>query len=1293
MTDQYIEIHPVALGHYSDPGLPPLDDVDAEVTTLAELLADFSGVVTDWLVPMEDRGSDAVEARLSDWSSSEHPFSVLYWVGHASANRAAPRLQHARSHERENRPGVSADRMAGAIAPRSRDTGDHWHIVVIDTCWSAAFVQQVSAAVDAMPGRRRFLLIGTSGDGSTTLGRFTSALRSVLRHSFGASDRISLWDLASELRRTLPRAEVVPKKITDDAALHRTAPLTGAPLDVIDEINAVLADLSADERGHFIPKAQGGELGELAWYFQGRRTESERITNWLATHDHGVLAVAGAAGSGKSALLGNLLAQTRPRLRSVLTRHRLITELTPAQRPPDNTFTVVLHLTGLSTQDAVVQIAADLALDGPDPAATLTERLDHLLADVAHSAPLTILADALDEAVDPLTVANALLRRLGALDGVRVVVGTRRDTSEGPDQPPSKRRNLLDALRANRIITLTRDPTAIGRYVVSRLTTAFGYTDAINDTAIAIGVSSHEFLFARLAVHEILAAGTPPTGTAVDDLLSTDHRGLFRRAVTRLSHAHPASTPVLRALAHAQGRGLPVSDGVCALTATALASQTISDAEVHAVLDAAAPYVLLDTDHSQTVYRLAHRTFAKHFTADAHLAITAAMTNYLAEAPEQSANSYLAHHLSGHAGYAGEQAWILLGHHPGVLDRLDPASVAADAWRTAFGRHPLPPAIAGVIGASHQLITAVPSERPGIRQLAMTRHTATRDIHRHEPPPHDQRAWHVRWAALVSAQTHRTLAGHAGGVLAVVAVPLPDGRTLLAAGGLDGTVRLWDPVTGRLVRDVLTGHINKNWAMTVVPWPDGRTLLATGSGDGEVRLWDPVTGRLVRDVLTGHINKNWAMTVVPWPDGRSLLATASGDGTVQMWDPVTGHPVGNPFTGHTYKNWAMLAVPWPDGRSLLATASGDGTVQMWDPVTGHPVGNPFTGHTYKNWLMTVVPWPDGRSLLATGSGDGRGMRFWDPVTGHPVGHPLAGHTFDVWAMTVVPLPDGRTLLATGSEDGTVRLLDPVTGHPVGNPLAGHIGLVQAMAAVPLPDGRTLLATGSLDGTVRLWDPVIGNSLSGYTRSAGEVSAMTALPSPDGRTLLVAVGGLDGRVQLWDPVTGNPASDVLTSHTYSVAAVELPDGRTLLATGGLDGTVQLWDPETSHPVGHPRASHTDRVLKMAAVPLPEGRTLLATASGDGTVRLWDPVTGHPVGSPLAGHNNKVRAMTALPWPDGRTLLATGGLDGTVRLWDPVTQAQLKVIVVSKPVHTIAPLPEGAIAVALEDGLAVLSVGMV
>ena len=88
----------------------------------------------------------------------------------------------------------------------------------------------------------------------------------------------------------------------------------------------------------------------------------------------------------------------------------------------------------------------------------------------------------------------------------------------------------------------------------------------------------------------------------------------------------------------------------------------------------------------------------------------------------------------------------------------------------------------------------------------------------------------------------------------------PDGQ-LLASGSKDGTIVLWNPLTGKKIRS-LTGHNDSVYSVAFST--DGR-MLASVSEDGKIILWNPETG-----VILHTMQHNGVRSVIFNPDGDIL---------------------------------------------------------------------------------------------------------------------------------------------------------------------------------------------------------------------------------------------------------------------------------------------------------------------------------------------------------------------------------------------------------------------------------------
>jgi len=463
-----------------------------------------------------------------------------------------------------------------------------------------------------------------------------------------------------------------------------------------------------------------------------------------------------------------------------------------------------------------------------------------------------------------------------------------------------------------------------------------------------------------------------------------------------------------------------------------------------------------------------------------------------------------------------------------------------------------------------------------------------------------------------------------------------DGR-MLASGGMDKALRLWDVGTGR---EILVLHGTTCGALAFSP--DGSQLAAQGEGE-TVKLWDVETGQ---EILVLHGTTCGALAFSP--DG-SQLAAGSGE-AIKLWDVETGQEIralhGNP------SGVAALAFS-PDG-SQLAAGSGE-AIKLWDVSTGWEIR---TLDEHVGRVTSIAYSPDGK-LVAAGvwettpdyfSPKGQAVVVWDISDGTAIAEALGQHYSRTSAVAFSA--DGRSVAWAEGNRYMGRL----------NTLSGDVSYWEQLrighrddsvtSVAFSPDG-TLLASGPgsqqkiREGDVILWDVASGQERQ---RLPGHSSSVNCIAfSPDGR-LLAAGLWVDREAKVWDLETGE---ELLSLHPnlFSVyAAAFSPDG-TVLATGegqyAGPGKVTLWDIPSGKPL-RVLEGHTKDVLAVAFSP--DGR-LLASGSADKDVRLWMVETGWV--TTLAGHRAPVKAVMFSD--DGMYLMTSGGKD--VITWDVESREEI------------------------------------
>ena len=429
----------------------------------------------------------------------------------------------------------------------------------------------------------------------------------------------------------------------------------------------------------------------------------------------------------------------------------------------------------------------------------------------------------------------------------------------------------------------------------------------------------------------------------------------------------------------------------------------------------------------------------------------------------------------------------------------------------------------------------------------------------------------------------------------------PDGQ-MLASGGFDQTIRLWNLATRQELRRL---HGHRGAIYCVAFSPDGKRL-ASGGYDGGVRFWD-VTPPAPPSQVT-NVFGAFAFS----PDGRWLV-TQNKSNVASLWELPARRVA---------QQWEM-----PPFESAVFTANGT-------LLTAH------LGSSNEPPSVRLTPLARPSASLSPAAGERAGVRGQLDVAqasapAGPGGVPPPVRSRDE---TSPELAAGTAAPQSGAQSGASEKPGVTVLH----------GILSPCTALALsPDGE-FIVTGYSDGTVAIFDTRSGRLLHASERAfrhrdRGTPSAVNALAiSAGGRSFAATTfDGVD--LKTWALPEFRQLGDHWFGFRFELRVAISPDGQQLAFGGTVLGvSIHLAD-ASLRQLGTQLYGHQDILYAMAYSP--DGRTL-ASGGRDGLLKLWHLPTQRQAGTALV-LPEKARFAQITFSPDG-TWLGVSDTRGNLHL---------------------------------------------
>jgi WD40 repeat protein len=418
----------------------------------------------------------------------------------------------------------------------------------------------------------------------------------------------------------------------------------------------------------------------------------------------------------------------------------------------------------------------------------------------------------------------------------------------------------------------------------------------------------------------------------------------------------------------------------------------------------------------------------------------------------------------------------------------------------------------------------------------------------------------------------------------------PDGDLLVSYSWGDGTIKLWEPQSGRLLWDIKVGDLSP---IAELSSPDGK-ILASGERKVGFQLREAASGRLLWDIKA---NEDHSSAVSPdgtilaeggrWGDAcvrlinvqtkevirrleahpgivqalafnpkNHVVASGSSDRTIKLWEARTGKLILS-LEGHSK---SVAAVAYSHSGNLLISGSEDGTLKIWNANDGSLIRD-VEVRTEGIADVSAVAFSHDDQIIVTACGVK--VKVWSAINGQLL-HTLETHESHTsrdshglkmtWCCgseigALAFSPDGK-VLASGHADGTIKLWDPKRGllRRTIRRVGSDIRTIDFS-----PDGKILASGNGNDRAVAFWDVATSKRAGGLGEDSESVYSLSF--SPDGSKIVT--GDIASNVRLWN-VKGRKLIREFDARTGDVKSVAFsPDGR-LIAAGGINQNIQVWD---------------------------------------------------------------------------------------------------------------------------------------